>query len=158
MLLPELRIKLKKKKLLSAVTLVETIVVLMIVALISVLGHQGHEVVLKNNEQAFWQKFDNAWKKSLISVQGTNEVITFYFEHDRLSIRKASERKWREIPYPKTLYNVRTAHVILVNGSISGRNDIGIKSTINNQMYIISWSLGWGVYEIKPNPKGLYRS
>lgn len=140
-------------------TLIESIVVLIIVGLITTMGYQGHQLHLQSEEEKFWQKFDLTWRNLQTEVQGTTRFMIVKFGLKEIKILTNDGKVVDDLKLPASLeITNKNASIRLGDGVNNTQQKITFRSKVANKIYTFNCGIGWGVYEIEPVPKGLYRT
>lgn len=139
-------------------SLLECLIVLMIVGFVSILGFKSNNIKLQNEEAKFWQTFDLTWHRLQTKVQSNDVVFTVKFGINNIKFLSEDGKKVAEITVPKTLtLSQNSSSFIISNEQSSNLSRVTFRSKLTKQSYIFGTGMGWGLYEIDPIPKGLYR-
>ncbi|QBO35363.1 type II secretion system protein [Periweissella cryptocerci] len=148
--------KMLSKKAESAFTLLESLIVLGVVATCLIIGYLKVNYDNEQSELRFWQELDVTWRQAQTSVRDTKIVFDFRFTNNYVDIYRET-KKVKRLNYPNTL----KFSGVMVHVPVSAEGHINPTTVslfrANGSYYSIKWGFGWGVYRIEPEPKGLYR-
>lgn len=141
-----------------AVTLLEMLLVLIIVAGVSFFSYVAHAKSIKNEQIHFWQTLDLEIRYAQHHVKLNDSFIIFLFDRRELVISD-NKHHLKVIKYPSTIYlQNRQTETVIFNKQQQMTTNIIIDVIENGVIkdYKISLGLEWGAYTIEPTPTGLY--
>lgn len=137
-------------------TLLESLLVLGIVATCLLVGYLKVNYDTEQNELRFWQELDVTWRQAQASVRDTQQIIDFKFTNLYVNV-SCENKQLKRIYYPKTLkHRMNAVNITVAADKHMNPTSIGLQHE-NGITYHIVFGFGWGVYKIEPEPKGLYR-
>ncbi|GAB5052738.1 competence type IV pilus minor pilin ComGD [Pediococcus ethanolidurans] len=137
----------------SGFTLIETLVVLSIIAFIFTFGHLTFKTVIEQQEEKqFWAKFDDDWKRYEQFANSEGVVTYITFDKSKRKIRfnplKTFNKENSEISLPKTLSLFSNQEVKIGSDGYVKPQTIAFQSEVNKCTYRLTIQLGWGVYHV----------
>lgn len=141
-----------------AVTLIEMVVVLIIIAGVSFFNYYIQPKNFKNEQIRFWQTLDLEIRNAQTQAKINNYINTINFTRRQMII---TDNKTYEkiIKYPATIQLENPQPVTLLFSKQNTNLEVVTFSVMENgrkKEYQLNFGLEWGAYKFEPIPAGLY--